>query len=317
MSSHRSNRLLTGFIGPFVNAFLETRNRNPGSGLAASIDGFLTVQVACSLLCSPSKAKIVAAACDHRASESSRDAVLFDFVDRTRARQLRSAGRYCGSIWSQRSLRDCSTGQLNKVEQLVRRPRFYLYFLLIMPPSSSPSPDSNQTTGTAGQSTRMHTNAGAIAGGVVGGVVFLVILSALLLFLLRRRRKDRYSIDLSETPNHHVQPFVPERMLRESAPPAPRFIPNEKGRTRTDPWSRAHGSNSARGSAYGPSQTPSASSTTGLLPEDYPAPESIDVAEFRTLVQEISTTLRGLHVHRGDEEVAYAPPEYSEGPQHR
>jgi hypothetical protein len=72
--------------GPFVNAFLEARNRNPGSGLTASIDGFLTVQVACKPTSSLSKAKIIVAACDYRECESCGDTVLFDFVDRARAK---------------------------------------------------------------------------------------------------------------------------------------------------------------------------------------------------------------------------------------
>jgi hypothetical protein len=44
-SSRSSNCLLMRCVGPFVNAFLESRNRNPSSALAVSIDSFLTVQV--------------------------------------------------------------------------------------------------------------------------------------------------------------------------------------------------------------------------------------------------------------------------------
>jgi hypothetical protein len=72
--------------GPFVNAFLEARNRNPGSSLTASIDGFLTIQVACNPTTSLSEAKIVAVACYYRKCEFGGDTVLFDFVDRTRAK---------------------------------------------------------------------------------------------------------------------------------------------------------------------------------------------------------------------------------------
>jgi hypothetical protein len=78
--------ILMTCVGPFVNALLEARNRNPGSSLATFIDGFLTVQVACTPTTSPSEAKIIAAACDPRKCKFSRDIVLLNFVGRTGAK---------------------------------------------------------------------------------------------------------------------------------------------------------------------------------------------------------------------------------------
>jgi hypothetical protein len=102
--------------GPFINAFLEARHRNPSSSLTASIDGFLTIQVACNPTTSPSKAKIIVATCDHRECEFGGDTVLFDFVDRTRAKYFRSARGHHGDVRSQRGLCNRTAGQSERAE---------------------------------------------------------------------------------------------------------------------------------------------------------------------------------------------------------
>jgi MYXO-CTERM domain-containing protein len=158
---------------------------------------------------------------------------------------------------------------------------------------------------------------GAIAGGTVGGVFGLVALVVLLLFFLRRRRTTSNPVDRSEAPNHEIEPFIPERMLREEGPPRAQVIRNEKGRARTDISSQTNGSDRTQDTpSHYPRITPSSSATGPVQYHSSSAPDSIAVTEIRTLVQEISTVLRGLHTYNADE-LGSAPPQYMEGPSQR
>jgi hypothetical protein len=207
-----------------------------------------------------------------------------------------------------------SHNQTTRPDRAARTPTAILFcFILNIPRRSTSYTSSSQPTSTPTQSTKPTTNVGAVAGGVVGGVVGLAMVAVLLLLFLRRRHNSR-NVDLQEAPIHEIQPFSPGWMLHENGQPRAQSMPKDKGRMQADISSQRNAPGRTQDTAHTFPQANPPSSRIGAT-QYHPSStsDSIAVMEIRTLVQEIKTTLRGLHTHIRADEPLSAPPEYMEG----